>query len=60
MAWFRKKKTFMVHYMVHGIVYIDRRFIIKAADIAEAAQKCQDREVYRISIIDWEVLDAGV
>lgn len=57
MAWFRKKRTFAVHYMVHGFIYIDRHYIVKAADIAEAAKKCQDKEAYPISILDWEVLD---
>lgn len=57
MAWFRKKKTFAVHYLVQGIVDIERHFIVKAADIAEAAKKCQEREVYHISILGWEILD---
>ena len=59
MAWFRKKRTYAVHYRVDGIITVDRYFIVKAADIAEAAQKCQDREAYRISIIGWEILDNG-
>ena len=59
MAWFRKKRTYAVHYRVDGIITVDRYFIVKAADIAEAAKKCQEREAYRISIIGWEVLDNG-
>ncbi len=57
MAWFRKKRTFAVHYRVDGLITIERHFIVKAADIAEAAKKCQDREAWRISILDWEILD---
>ena len=57
MAWFRKKKTFAVHYLVQGIIDVERHFIVKAADIAEAAKKCQEREAYRISILGWEILD---
>ena len=59
MAWFRKKRTYAVHYRVDGIITVDRYFIVKATDIAEAAEKCQDREAYRISIIEWEILDNG-
>lgn len=59
MAWFRKKRTYAVHYRVDGIITVNRYFMVKAADIAEATQKCQDREVYPISIIGWEVLDNG-
>ena len=57
MAWFRKKRTYAVTYEVHGILHIERTFIVKAADIAEAAKKIDDREVYPISIIEWEILD---
>ena len=57
MAWFRKKRTYAVTYEVHGIIRIERTFIVKAADIAEAAKKIGDREVYPISIIEWEILD---
>ena len=57
MAWFRKKKTYAVTYEVHGIITVERHFIVKAADIAEAAEKIRDREVYPISIVEWEVLD---
>ena len=57
MAWFRKKKTFVVHYLVQGIIDVERYFIIKAADIAEAAKKCQEKEGYHISILGWEILD---
>lgn len=57
MAWFRKKRTYAVTYEVHGILRVERTFIVKAADIAEAAKKIGDREVYPISIIEWEVLD---
>lgn len=57
MAWFRKRKTYAVTYEVHGIIRSERTFIVKAADIAEAAKKISDREVYPISIIEWEILD---
>ena len=57
MAWFRKRKTYLVHYMVHGMVRIDRRFVVKSQDIAEALKKCAKREVYPISLIDWEILE---
>lgn len=57
MAWFRKRKTYLVHYMVHGMVRIDRCFVMKAQDIAEALKKCVKREVYHISLIDWEILE---
>lgn len=57
MAWFRKRKTYLVHYMVHSIVCIDRRFIVKAQDIAEALKKCAKREDFPISLIDWEILE---
>jgi hypothetical protein len=43
--------------MVHGMVRIDRRFVVKAQDIAEALKKCARREVYPISLIDWEILE---
>lgn len=59
MAWFRKKKTFAVTYRVDGICVVIRTFVVKAADIAEAAQKCRKREVFPISILKWEVLDDG-
>ena len=57
MFWFRKKKTFAITYLVHGFLTTERRFIIKAADIAEASKKIQDKEVYPISIIEWKFLD---
>lgn len=57
MAWFRKRKTYLVHYMVYGLVRIDRRFAVKAQDIAGALKKCAEREVYPISLIDWEILE---
>lgn len=57
MAWFRKRRTYAVTYEVHGIIHFERTFIVKAADIAEAAKKIGDREVYPISIIEWEILD---
>lgn len=57
MAWFRKKRTYAVTYEVHGIIRTERTFIVKAADIAEAAKKIGDREVYPISIIEWVILD---
>lgn len=57
MAWFRKRKTYLVHYMVHGIERIDRRFVVKAQDIAKALKKCSKREVFPISLIDWEILE---
>ena len=59
MHWFRKKKTFAVTYRVDGIYVVNRTFVVKAADIAEAARKCAEREVYPISILEWEVLDNG-
>lgn len=59
MAWFRKKRTYAVHYRVDKIITVDRYFIVKAADIAEAARKCQDKEAYPVSIIGWEILDNG-
>lgn len=58
MSWFRKKRTYAVHYQVNDYLSNPKRhFIIKASDIAEAAKLCQKREVYPISIIDWEVLE---
>lgn len=57
MAWFRKKKIYVVHYMVHGMIHIDRRFAVKAQDIAGALRKCAEREICPISLIDWEILE---
>lgn len=59
MAWFRKKRIYAVHYRIDGLITVDRYFIVKAADLAEAAQKCQCKEAFPISIIKWEVLDNG-
>lgn len=57
MAWFRKRKTYLVHYTAGGYIRIDRRFAVKAQDIAGALRKCAEREVYPISLIDWEILE---
>lgn len=57
MVWFRKRKMYLVHYMVYGMTRIDRRFVVKAQDIAEALKKCAEREVCPISLIDWEILE---
>lgn len=57
MAWFRKRKTYLVHYMVYGMIHIDRRFVVKSQDIAGALKKCARREVFPISLIDWEILE---
>lgn len=57
MSWFRKKRVYAVYYQVDGYLSSKRYFIIKASDIAEAARLCQKREVFPISIIDWEVLE---
>lgn len=57
MVWFRKRKMYLVHYMVHGMVRIDRRFVVKSQDIAGALKKCAKREVFPISLIDWEILE---
>lgn len=57
MGWFRKKKIFCIHYLVHNLVDIECHYIVKAIDIAEATKKCQRREINNISILDWEVLN---
>ena len=59
MSWFRKKHIYAIHYVVHGFIIAERHFIVKAADMAEAAKKIQDKEAYPIGIIDWEILDNG-
>jgi hypothetical protein len=55
MAWFRKKKIFVVHYKV--LNYTERYVIVKAKDIEKAAQKCQETEVFPISILGWKIID---
>ena len=58
MSWFHKKQFYAVHYQVNDYLSNPKRhFIVKASDIAEAAKLCQKREVYPISILDWEILD---
>lgn len=58
MAWFRKRKIFVVHYRV--LDYIERYFVVKAKDIAKAAQKCQEMEAFPISILGWEIVDPNI
>jgi hypothetical protein len=55
MAWFRKKKIFIVHYSV--LNYTERYVIVKAKDIEKATQKCQEMEVFPISILGWKIVD---
>ena len=55
MFWFRKRKTFIVHYSV--LNYTERYFIVKARDLAKAVEKCQEHEVFPISILGWEIVD---
>lgn len=57
MSWFRKKRNFIVHYMTNGLINVEHHFIVKASDIAEATKIIQKKEVYPITVLDWEILD---
>lgn len=50
---FFKKKLYCVTYMVLGM---ERTFVVKARDIAQAMKTIQKKEYYPISLVEYETL----
>ena len=54
---FNKKRTYVITYEVHGPAVVERTFIVKAQDIAHAMKILDSKELYPISLIEYERLD---
>lgn len=51
--FFKKKKLYCVTYMVLGM---ERTFVVKAYDIAQAMKILQKKEYHSISLVEYDVL----
>lgn len=51
--FFKRKKLYCVTYMILGM---ERTFVVKAYDIAQAMKTVQKKECYPISLVEYSVL----